>query len=761
MDRTQAIANGLSELSANEGEQVTTVATIEEPPVISGTLRQAQRSVLRRLESVRRALRLHLLVEGLSWVVAAVLIATVTTLILDRLLRFNLPTRMGLLAIALAAISYVVVQRLIRPLLLPLDDLDLAELIDRRVPGVGQRISNVLQLPDLLRSGIHASPSMIHATVVECAEALDRVDLAAALNTQRRRKLLMACGAAMLLAIGWCVVWPATAELWARRWLAGSTVRWPQKTYLSLDGLGGETKLLVPRGELLLLHINAKPEFSGASGAWLLAGRGEPLVVESVDPPESQPPDQVSISYLLASGDRRRGNAEQFGETSFRYELPPLAEPVEISIYGGDDWLGPITIEPIDRPAVSTLEITARWPGSAEDRTEKVGEGNSQLLFLPKTQLELRLVANQPLESAEALDKLAPVSGWEKVDDRTYVLRWTMQDSMALEFRLKGQRGGLTSKPYFLAIGLLKDREPRVTIRSSGVGRRVTPVARIPLTLRANDDFGLASLALDVERTSLVEDKPQAEVKREDLDIRKSGEGPARTEVELEHELQLASRGLAPGNSLKLRGAAQDASTLGAQAGNSRWLAFQVVSSEELFYEILMRQREQRAKFARALESAKAQSKALGELTNADDIQGLARAQQVIGRQVWQVTGALDATLQEMTLNDLASGQARDNLQSGIITPLRTLHNDLLARLRTAIDGLAPDRTISPDRRVAALALADQSVEAMQTILGQMALWESFIDVVNQLQQIINRQGDLLKSTEEIDKERTDKLFDE
>ncbi len=737
------------------------MAVIEEPYVDSTAIRQAQRLVLRRLEAVRRALRTHLLVEGLSWVVAAVLLAVATTLVLDRLVRFNLPTRLGLLAVAVAAILYVLVQRLIRPLLLPMRDLDLAELLDRRMPGVGQRISNVLQLPELLNSADHASPSMIHAAVLECAESLDHVDLASSLNVERRRTRLVACGAAVLLAVGWCAIWPATADLWARRWLAGSTVRWPQQTYLSLDGLDDATQLLVPRGELSLLHINARPTFAGSSGAWLLAGRGEPLLVEAVEPPQSQPPDQVSLSYRTASGERRRGNAEQFDETSFRYELPPLAEPIELNIYGGDDWLGPITIEPIDRPAVSTLEITARWPGSAEDRTEKVGEGNTQLLFLPKTRLELKLVANQPLDSAVALDKLLPVSGWEKIDDRTYVLRWTMQDSLALEFRLKGQRGGLMSKPYFLSIGLLKDREPRVTIRSSGVGRRVTPVARIPLTVRANDDFGLASLALDVERTALVEDKPRAEVQQEELDLGRAADGPQRTEIELEHELQLASRGLTPGTSIKLRGAAQDASTLGAQLGHSRWLAFQVVSSEELFYEILMRQREQRAKFARAVESAKAQSQSLGELTKVDDIQGLARAQQVIGRQVWQVTGALDATLQEMTLNDLAGGQARDNLQSGIITPLRTLHNDLLARLRTAIDGLAPEGAISIERRTAALALADQSVEAMQTILGQMALWESFIDVVNQLKQIINRQGDLLKSTEAIDKERTDKLFDE
>ena len=49
----------------------------------------------------------------------------------------------------------------------------------------------------------------------------------------------------------------------------------------------------------------------------------------------------------------------------------------------------------------------------------------------------------------------------------------------------------------------------------------------------------------------------------------------------------------------------------------------------------------------------------------------------------------------------------------------------------------------------------------MQAILAQMAQWESFIDVVNQLKQIIERQDQVLKSTEEIEKERTDKLFDE
>jgi hypothetical protein len=80
--------------------------------------------------------------------------------------------------------------------------------------------------------------------------------------------------------------------------------------------------------------------------------------------------------------------------------------------------------------------------------------------------------------------------------------------------------------------------------------------------------------------------------------------------------------------------------------------------------------------------------------------------------------------------------------------------------LRTAVDGLAQQQPIAEDRRSQAVELADQSVQTMQGILAQMSLWESFINVVNQLKQIIDRQGEVLKSTEEIEKQRTDDLFD-
>ena len=49
----------------------------------------------------------------------------------------------------------------------------------------------------------------------------------------------------------------------------------------------------------------------------------------------------------------------------------------------------------------------------------------------------------------------------------------------------------------------------------------------------------------------------------------------------------------------------------------------------------------------------------------------------------------------------------------------------------------------------------------MQGILEQMSQWESFIDVVNQLRNILKLQNELKSSTEQAQKKLTEQLFDE
>ena len=77
-----------------------------------------------------------------------------------------------------------------------------------------------------------------------------------------------------------------------------------------------------------------------------------------------------------------------------------------------------------------------------------------------------------------------------------YTMRLLAEERRAgtLEILLTSAETGLASRPAFLSVGLLRDREPRVTLRALGVGGHVTPVATVPMTLAATDDFGLAAL---------------------------------------------------------------------------------------------------------------------------------------------------------------------------------------------------------------------------------------------------------------------------
>lgn len=728
---------------------------------ILDTLRPRRDAVRRRLSAVRRRVRARLVLAGVAWTWAAVFVFCAASLGVDWLLRLSLPVRMTLLAVGAVGVLWVCWRHLLSPLLFRLDDLDLAAILDRRVPGVGQRVATVLQLPGLLESRIGASPSMVHAAVMEHAHALEQADLWSAFDRRAHRRQWLLLLVTALAAGGFYYAFPSAAAIWARRWFLASHERWPQHTYLSVAGLGDDGRLLVARGESLPLEVTAQPQFSGRAGAWTLGGRGETLLIPSVDAPAGRLPEQVSIQYESDSGLSRQGNFTHYGGSEFRYEIPQVVEPLDVSVKGGDDWFGPIRVEPIDRPAVSSLVVLARRPGSDEAQAHTPEGADAQLLFLPDTQLELQLVSSVPLSAATLSAKDGTPPQLERGDATHYTARWTMREPQTLEISLVSVVGNLESKPYYLSIGLLVDRPPRVLARSSGVGRRVTPQVRVPLSLHASDDFGLTSLIAEIEATVPKEEKPETTTHKLPLELPPSVPENPPTDFETQPMVGLAEYSVAPGTIVKLRGAAVDNCAQGSQSGTSRWLTFQVVTPEELFYEILMRQRAQRAKFAAALETAKSQTEPLAVLPTAEVAFGLVRKHQVVARQIWQVANALDATLQEMALNDLGSAQARDLLKSKVIEAIRQLHGEEMVELRSALEAVAADPEGAEKPLVAAREQQQVVVDKMTRILEQMSQWENFVDVLNQLKSIIKLEGGVLEATEQEKKKRTQEVFDD
>jgi hypothetical protein len=724
-----------------------------------------RRALARRLARLRSTIRWHLLTRGLLRVVVLGLALAAASLLCDWLLRMETSSRIALAVVGAVGMAAAVWRWIVVPLSLGLDDLDLAELVERRRRGLGQRIIDVLQLPDLLGTPEFASPTLVWAAVRDHARELAGVDLESLVDARRNTRGTAALCYLLAVPVVFAFLWPHAADIWARRWLLGSNVRWPQTTYLALDGLADRDRLLTPRGEGLVLQLNSQPTFAPVEGGWKLSGRGEPLVVETAEPPQPTIPEKVSLAYWSAGSRTKQVIFTRFEGANFRYELPPLVEPIEVMINGGDDWFGPVRIEPIDRPAVADLKLVARLPGATADEIHAVGNADEPLVFLPETRLELRLSASEPLASAEMMTKDEPPQALARSEasgeGKEFQIAWNMKESQTLELRLVSAASGLASKPYFLTVGLLYDREPRLTLRSAGVGKRVTPQARIPLAIHAADDFGLADLALEIEKTDLAGEKPVTTTKRSELEKFGADDAALPPAVDREIEMKVAEQELVAGNAMRLRASSADRCALGSHTGSSRWLAFQIVTPDELFYEILMRQREQRAKFAAIVVQAQAQSEALAKLEALDGVRPLIRAHQAIARGVSQVASRLEVSLREMTLNELSNPTARQLLADNVIGPLRELHTGPLQTLGGRLERMAAAEAIDGAERDAALQSQQEIVQSMQRILERMSQWESFIDVVNQLRHIIERQTVLKQGTEEAQKKQTDSLFDE
>jgi hypothetical protein len=226
------------------------------------------------------------------------------------------------------------------------------------------------------------------------------------------------------------------------------------------------------------------------------------------------------------------------------------------------------------------------------------------------------------------------------------------------------------------------------------------------------------------------------------------------------HEVLLQAAPPPPGTILRFLGEADDRCARGPQTGRSSPLQFQVVPPEELFYEVLLRQRAERTKFIAALEAMEKQTPVLAGRPTSEDFLRVMRAVQSTSRHLDQIGGRIVDTLQEMKLNQVGSPKSHRLLQQGIIDPLKALNAGPMIELRNTLQALAGAGTQAGASEDAARRLHHEIVLKMKEILDQMSQWESFVDVVNQVAEVIRMQHEILKATEKAQETRTEGVFD-
>ena len=114
-----------------------------------------------------------------------------------------------------------------------------------------------------------------------------------------------------------------------------------------------------------------------------------------------------------------------------------------------------------------------------------------------------------------------------------------------------------------------------------------------------------------------------------------------------------------------------------------------------------------------------------------------------------------------MKLNQIGSPKSHRLLQEAVIDQMRALTAGPMSQLRSVLQTLAGAGSSPGANKEAARRLHQEVVTKMRSILEQMSQWESFVDVVNQVAEVIKMEHKVLQDTEKARESRTQEIFDD
>ena len=678
----------------------------------------------RKLKRFARKVRTYHLLQGVAWTVALVIGLVVLTLVVDRWLKLSVAARIILGLGCLVGIFVACWRWILKPQLGSWKPLAVAAAVDRGLSQKGKPVTDLTQTFATLTSlradeETGASPELVEEALKLREQHVDDCDLNEVVEYDQFARHYLALGLMILVPVVMGLMMPDTVSTWWNRWILGSDDKWPQQTWLVLEGMDGDHKI-VPKGEPFELLVSARK------------GSSIPRLVE--------------IDYEI--DDRLDGHDvfRRQGENDFRYRMPGVHDVAEVTIFGGDDVLGPLTFEARARPRVASFTLKSHLPHTGERTESTFTNQDRELIFKSQTRIEVLCEANQPVEALILPEDLKRQIQVERQGDQAFRLSWSHVRRMAIPIELVSKETKLHSRPQILTIGLREDLAPTLTVAIDGLRERITPFARIPARVLGRDDNGLTGMELEIlkGRSTRVD---EAEQIFQDQLFKTEKPEEILASVEKSLEIDLMPMDLKPGRYLHVSAEGVDACHLGPQTGKSRRRLLSIVEPEQLHLEISNRLEKVRGRFRVATVSARESLDLLNAPPEQSELPQLLRRMRNLEREAWAARRTLGASARELELNRLIEEHAVQKLTNEVLDPLDVLHGQTLRVQRQAVEDAMKDLEAADYAEMA--GRQERIIKEMERILRNLSEWDSFVDFINHLNEIIKRQEGLRRETQD------------
>ncbi len=675
------------------------------------------------LSRLRHRVRRYIVWDSLLGVSAAILAAFWIAFLID-----YLPVRIGgsemprsartVVLIATLAVAAVLLWRfLIAPLRRKLPDDSLALLIERQHPELGGRLVTAVQLRETPRDGDAHSPMFMKEVIHEAEQQVSKVDLSRIFRPDPIRKKLVLVIPLLLAVVMMAVASPSTFARAISRLTLWSDSPWPRRAQLEMVGVE------VP-------IITAAENDEGASrlveftnGVVRLArGSNATLRIRSAGEEHGhEVPALCTVSYVDDQGKRGQSNLRRVGRVvdgyqSFVLDGPPLAslaDSVSLTIRGLDDRLSDFRIEAVDPPAIADMRMHVRYPDylrvfSVDEQYDQQLDYQSGVRIREGSSLTLVGRASAPLGDVDVVvtgadtearsqatalgggvaaaapgqTRSGELPGAEVVpvtisdDDMSFTLRLdNVRNATSIRIVPRDAEGISAQAAYHYFIGAVRDEPPVTTMKLKGIGSAITPIALLPMTTTATDDYGVDEITL----TMRVRNQPDAEKDRPDEQTPSdpatlpSGEqihsikpeldraGQAEVAIDLRDLVdQAVLEPIAPGASITIGTTAQDRFNLDtAHVTQGELVRLQVVTAEALLATLERRELEFRARLEQVIDETRRLRQSLTAIeTEATDVMGQLSNDAAQASPVNRNLPATDETARDATDDkDESSGQ--------------------------------------------------------------------------------------------------------
>lgn len=684
-----------------------------------------------RLRGLGRRLVRWSLAEGVAW--AALWFAGVAWLafLVDYFFEPARSARVALLVLAACgiagALAYFVVWRAVaRPSLRAI-----ALLLERRFPELGDALNTAVEIRP---SSEETSPALWSRAEQEAERRLDALPVGTVVDrsvvVRRWASALAALGvSAALVAAG-----PGAARSFADRMFLLSDARYPRQTRLELVGFEGPARK---------------------------AAKGRDHEIVALADPSGVVPDKLRIRFRAPrTGAGDRGYMTKVGGNRFVYTFRGLLETVDFEVSGGDDRLDWRRIDVVDPPAIRRAAVHVTFPEYTGLGKRTVDYAGSPLPLVEGARVSIDLEANKPLDWLRCGHRGEELAV-ERTSESSFRLSAVLQGPLPLDVTLQDADGIELEPPLRIELLGQPDLPPRVEAALDGVGPGITKEARVPLRVRIEDDYGLASAAYRLQwKEGEARREPMADLSGKDY------EGtPA---------LEIPPLGLEVGSKFTVTVVARDRRDQPeANEGASPPIALEVVSAEELLARLAARELNLRQRFEQVVRELEATRRDLGEareryIAGVEErpaslllLDRVLEATRKSRHETAGVAVEYRAVLAELVHNRIQNSRLLERIEAGVVAPLEAvLAQEFQLLLRREEECRVRAAAAEADPGIdAADAAFGELLARCESLLKAMLKLENFNEAVALLRSVIADHERIMERTREERKRRVRELL--